>query len=300
MQTCANARAWKNALQISSNIMVLNGKIGLEYILIPNANNANSNEMKRVLVMSPVLKLRLEGLFRLKLFDEVIEEINSALTNASNLTSLPSSTSAISPTSSDQSSHEPIRCNITQEMKYAAVIPHLDFDTLMILNMMTIEVRLVTGRTEEAMEELGLLKQQLYIDPMKVKEIKQSEWSRILKGYYWYWVVVMSLCNACCRQRQWRICITELTNMLKDIVQLRVLLVGIHKESGDASVPEEGGEEQSQSQSRNGFTVLMKQLYINISNTEIIVRCRLCRLLLHVSESDRCIYVCNFVVLYHR
>lgn len=169
MQMCAKVRAWKNVIVISSR--VLQGTSGLELVL------KNNNTSDRRYVLSSALQLRLEGLFRLKLFDELVEEINTTLTSLSPsdvasgnaladnvLGNVSTRESTGSAGGVPISKFHNIQLGILKNANYRATLALTDFNTQMTLNMLMLEVRLLTGRAEEAIEELFQLKKQLHVD----------------------------------------------------------------------------------------------------------------------------------------
>ena len=154
MQMCAKVRAWKNVISISSH--VLQGVSGLELVL------KNNNSSERKYVLSLALQLRLEGLFRLKLFDELVEEISSTLTSLNGGAAV--SAAAAAAAAATSSAADSIQLGIFKNASYCATLVQTDFNTQMTLNMLLLEVRLLTGRAEEAIEELFQLRKQLHVD----------------------------------------------------------------------------------------------------------------------------------------
>jgi len=84
---------------------------------------------------------------------------------------------------------------------------------------------------------------------------------------YWYWGVSVSVCNAVCRQRQWKLAISELSGLIYELVDLRVALV--------ASRPAESALSQVNA-------AIFDSLVDGFAGAEATLRCRLARLLLQV------------------
>lgn len=262
MRMCAKSRCWKHVIDISSSI--LDGKSGLEYIVTSNKLNDGSSKK---LVLSPVLSLRLEGLFRLQMFDEVIEEIHNTITSATSLLS-PESLSTAGATASTRTSTfgGNVNMGLLSNPKYASVLSMTDFNTQMILNMLLIEVRLLTGRSEDALQELYAIREQVYVDVDSVAnasvEMSPPEVQLCLEKFYWFWTVSCTILSTICRQRQWRLAVTEFTKMITEIQKLSNI-ISFNKDM---------------STNRNDLSALTT-LHNNIILAEITIRCRLCRLL---------------------
>lgn len=91
----------------------------------------------------------------------------------------------------------------------------------------------------------------------------------LLEKYYWYWGVSVSVCNAVCRQRQWKLAISELSGMICELVDLRAMLTSIRSNSVAGALSESN-------------VTVFSRLMDGFISAEATLRCRLARLLLQI------------------
>lgn len=211
VQVFARYNAWKHVISTSSKF-------------ITNEQPGFSGG-----VLSLVMKLRLEGLFRLKMFDELILEATKILISEEKR--LTNSYSAMS-TAIDRE----YNCDLSISMK-----------------ILLAEVKSITGRNEEALEQFYVLIETLKTNPFKV-----------MNSEYWIWRVRNAIVHAAVRQRNWRIAINELLLIKNHIKSLL--------------------DQNIQSQTIDGS--LLKSVYLKIL-------CRLSRFFLQIGDMKSGVFYCE-------
>lgn len=133
------------------------------------------------------MKLRLESLFRLKMFDELTAEATGIILSEEQRLS----------TSHEDNSSSTLNC-----------------DLILSLKLLVAEVKALMGRYEESMESIYCIQEMLR------KHGESPSHHRILHSDFWYWRTRCAVVNAATRQRQWRIALSELFAMYNDITIL--------------------------------------------------------------------------------
>jgi hypothetical protein len=173
LQDFARANAWKEVIELSNKL--LNQKSDLDTEMIHNDE------------LSLPYRLRLEGLFRLKMFDELAQESWKILQQTESCTSEFRSDIFFDPSS-----------NVSIAM-----------------NLLLCEVKVMTGRASESLEHLQFLRMHLNaLDYSCSPADRMSLKASLLR-------VECSLINTFIRQRNWRLAISELTvilNRVKDMI----------------------------------------------------------------------------------
>jgi len=163
IQLFARSHAWRQVVE-SSNSLINKDQLGLTGG-----------------VLTLVMKLRLEGLFRLKMFDELIVEASKILQTEENRLS----------EIVDTHPSDPIDC-----------------DLLIAMKLLLCEIKALTGQSEEALEQLYIL----------LHTLQSTNLSYLISNaLFWTWRVRSAIVNASTRQRQWRVALTELLAMATDI-----------------------------------------------------------------------------------
>jgi hypothetical protein len=179
-----------------------------------------------------VFRLRMTAYFRLKMFDELVQEATAVLgTEEQRITNLLKAQSG----------------NICGYDR-----PHqgvLNSDKLLALQLLLIEARAMTGRGEEALQQLYALRKWLCDDLSEVNILENEE---IL---WWKWRIQWSIINTLSKQRQWRQALFELQTILRDVQWKR-------------------------SQLESPFVT--SHCLMSLLSSEIIILCRLSRALLQV------------------
>lgn len=183
IQQCAENGAWKHVVGISSRMMSMPDQQG-------QFNTTNGS-------LTLVIKLRLEGLFRMKMFDDIILETNKIIL-------------------AEEARLEPLYLsNFNQDTV-------LDCDLSIAMKVLLYDVTAMTGHYDEAMENLFVLKDSLLKHCKYTKpDLAKSNIVNIRNIDFWLWRVRSTIVNAATRQRQWRIAVNELLSMISDLHQLR-------------------------------------------------------------------------------
>ena len=165
LKTFAQASAWKYVVELSEKLLASTSASGFGGAVGPDG-------------LSYVLRIRLEGLFRMKMFDELNHEITRILAEDA-------------------------------EKKSKAVGKDRSDDLSVAMQLLMAEVLSLTGRGDEALTQLHLLKKWL------------SSTSLNVNAPFWSWKSSGAIVNGCIRQRLWRNAISELTNMLDEVYKAR-------------------------------------------------------------------------------
>jgi hypothetical protein len=161
LQMLANHFCWKQAVKLSSKLEAAE----------PVKNGA----------LSQVTKLRLDALFRTRLFDELVMETNKIIMAEQQRIQ----SSATEGTIGDQSN---------------------DGDLILSMKLLQAEIKAIAGRGEDALGYLRIIQQSL-----------SASSAPLLNGRFWSWRIRCVIVNAAVRQRYWRIVIKELLSMSKDV-----------------------------------------------------------------------------------
>ena len=179
-------------------------------------------------------KLRLEGLFRLKMFDDLSFEAGNILA-AERIKLVLLSTDG-----------ERIQ---NQNRVYA-------------MQLLLAEVKAMTGNGEDAFQELFQLRHELS------EQMSSVPTSTSLSPFEWWsWRVTSSIVNTAIRQRLWRIALGELTGLIKSLRERHRFNVSLGESSSSAEGPS-----------------VTKEYMLSFRRIEIIVLCRLSRILLQVMK----------------
>lgn len=189
IQTLASLNAWKQVADMSE--ILLHSKDS--NLNINNSNNEGTS-------FNLVFRLRMVAFFRLKMFDELVQEAGVIITaEEQRISSLISqSTSA---QSADGVGFDRPRQGICNS------------DKVLALQLLLIEARTMTGRGEEALQQLYAIRKWLS-NEKSVLEWQSQVYEEIL---WWKWRVQWSIINTLAKQRQWRQTIFELQSILRDV-----------------------------------------------------------------------------------
>lgn len=166
--------AWKNVVELSEELLKME-----EFKAPPSTVNFNI-----------VIRLRLTGLFRLKLFDELSHEVGRALL---------------------------IEEEYIQKKSQSQVVAI--HEKAIALRLLSIEIKIMTGNVGDAMEQLYVLKKFLNTKVIELRDGMDSAAAAEI-AQWWCWRVRWSIINGLLRQRLWRQSIVELSDMLHDMPTL--------------------------------------------------------------------------------
>jgi len=203
LKTFAQASAWRYVVDLSEELLSAStttspvGQDGLSF----------------------VVRMRLEGLFRMKMFDELILEATKIL-----------------------------------QLERQSLEKNGGLDVTTALQLLLVEVLSLTGRGDEAMSRLHLLKSFL-------KSPNSPYNSR-----YWLWKTKSSIVNCSIRMRLWRSAVAELTSMLDEV------------ESSRVAPPRQGWSEAD---------------LAGIAKAETILLCRLSRIMLQMGSIKAAVRYCE-------
>lgn len=189
-----------------------------------------------------VFRLRMSAFFRLKMFDELLHEASTVLAFE------------------EQQAH--VLLQGIERPKQGLFFS----DKVLALQLLLIETRTMTGRGEEALQQLYSLRNWL-CDNLSPNNNDQLLW--------WKWRVQWSIINTLSKQRQWRQTIYELQTILRDVQWKR----------SNLSAPQHGIHSHA-----------------SLLSSEILVLCRMSRTLLQVIDFAHYIYFssdwCNQLCFY--
>ena len=174
LQILVKACAWKHVVDLSSKIM---------------------NDLPQVDVcvsgISLLMKYRWEGQFRLKMFDELTQEVGKVL-------------------SLEQARLDANRIDISSSTTSSSFLPQ---ETVILLQLLLAEVKIMTGRGDEALIELYDVKSALQ------QKLCDSQLAPVGDGAIrsWLWRTRAAITNVLIRQRVWRHAVAELDDMCADI-----------------------------------------------------------------------------------
>lgn len=163
----AQANAWKQVLEMSDSFIT-------------------SKEFEQELKLSgtavtPAIGIRMEAMFRLKLFDDLAQEAGIILTEQERQVNL-HSTGEIS-----------------------------DHNAIVAIKLLLAEVKTMTGRGNEAIGQLHVIQNSL------LPFLSKGDVGSRLQARRWLLHVQCAIVNAHMRQRQWRLAVALLIAMLKDV-----------------------------------------------------------------------------------
>jgi hypothetical protein len=177
LQTLARVNAWRHVVSLSDQLLASKdlsfGSEGTQFNI--------------------VFRLRMTAYFRLKMFDELVQEASSVLLSEEQRIS------------TLQNLHSG---NLSYDRPNQGVC---NCDKLLALQLLLIEARAMTGRGEEALQQLFALRKWLCNDNLTNNFQVNDE---IL---WWKWRIQWSIINTLSKQRQWRQTIFELQTILRDV-----------------------------------------------------------------------------------
>jgi len=157
LKVFAQASAWKHVVEMSGKLL---------------AQSESSTENG----LSFVLRTRFEGLFRMKMFDELTHEV-------------------------------------TRILEQEAAKSNKNMDVVLALRLLIAEILSLTGRGEEALTELTVLKRGLGEGGGAGAGADAGQGSNPL----WLWRTKNSIVNVAMRMRLWRTAIGEMTGMISEV-----------------------------------------------------------------------------------
>ena len=162
LQILARSSAWRHVIELSDRVI--------------EANEATT--------ISVATRLRLEGLFRLKMFDDLSHEAGQILA-AERL---------------KRPQHQPAE-DLIQNM-----------NKIYAMQLLLAEVKAMTGNGEDAFHELFQLREEMDV------AITGSHTSPSLTpAEWWSWRITSCIINTAIRQRLWRIALSELIGLIKSL-----------------------------------------------------------------------------------
>jgi len=161
LKTFAQASAWKYVVELSDKLLSAPGGA-----MLPSGQDG----------LSYVMRIRLEGLFRMKMFDELNHEVSKIL---------------------ESEAERLVQAQGKETDK------SLDLTTA--LRLLLVEILSLTGRGDEALTQLHILKYWLQTTEENVNVP------------YWLWKTSGLIVNCTIRSRNWRAAVQELTSMLHAI-----------------------------------------------------------------------------------
>jgi hypothetical protein len=220
LQTLARVNAWKHVVVMSEQLL---------------ASKDSSSFASESTQFNIVFRLRMTAYFRLKMFDELVQEASGVLAAEEHRIS------SLQNLHSGQFSYDRPNQGVS------------NCDKLLALQLLLIEARAMTGRGEEALQQLFALRKWLCNDTL-TSECQVND--EIL---WWKWRIQWSIINTLSKQRQWRQTIYELQSLLRDVQWKRSQL----------ATPE-------------------KTLHslVSLLSSEALIFCRLSRTLLQVCSPD--------------
>jgi hypothetical protein len=159
LQTLARSSAWKHVVGLASKI----------------------NDSSKAITINLPTKLRLEGLFRLKMFDDLAFETTNLLSSE--------------------------RMKLLRNTDGAEAIK--SSNNIYAMQLLLSEVKAMTGNSDDAFQDLCELRRELEEEIATIPSpvnISSHQW--------WLWRVTSSIINTAIRQRLWRMALAELTGLL--------------------------------------------------------------------------------------
>lgn len=166
--------------------------------------------------LSDIFVCRMKGLFRLKMLDELQQELMSvlAIEESKFLTHITGQENSIDTEQGGAGTFLSYCCPAADAFRV---------DNLVSLQLLFVEVKIVTGRGDEALQMLYLLKQWLSSTENENDKNVNVHENRL---NMWKWKVSWSLTNALIRQRLWRQGIKEMISLLDEINQANKMASG--------------------------------------------------------------------------
>jgi hypothetical protein len=159
--------------------------------------------------------MRFEGLYRMKQFDELSAEIQSILTSNETNTIDPSdllSTTSASSISLQLPPPPPSTTTTTATIETSLLSNYINYNLTISLRLLLINIKLITGRIQEALELLYILQNWIII--LIKNEIKINI-IHILN--YWYYQIKCLIINVLIKIRNYKLACTDLNDMINEI-----------------------------------------------------------------------------------
>jgi len=153
--------------------------------------------------------MRFEGLFRMKLFDELSAEIQSILTSNETNTIDPSDLLSTTSASSISLLQPPTTATTIET---SLLSNYINYNLTISLRLLLINIKLITGRTQEALELLYILKNWIVI--LIKNEIKINI-IHILN--YWFYQIKCLIINVLIKVRNYKLACIDLNDMINEI-----------------------------------------------------------------------------------
>ena len=152
--------------------------------------------------------MRFEGLFRMKLFDELSAEIQSILTSNESNTIDPSDLLSTKSASSISLLQPPT----TTTIETSLLSNYINYNLTISLRLLLINIKLITGRIPEVLELLYILKNWIVL--LIKNEIKINI-IHILN--YWYYQIKCLIINVLIKTRNYKSACIDLNDMINEI-----------------------------------------------------------------------------------
>ena len=163
--------------------------------------------------------MRFEGLYRMKLFDELSAEIQSILTsnetntiNPSDLSTTTTTTTTTTLSASSLLIPPPSTTTTTATIDISLLSNYINYNLTISLRLLLINIKLITGRTQEALEQLYMLKNWVII---LIKNENKINIIHILN--YWYYQIKCLIINVLIKIRNYKLACIDLNDMINEI-----------------------------------------------------------------------------------
>mmetsp|Transcript_3725 Transcript_3725/g.5771 ORF Transcript_3725/g.5771 Transcript_3725/m.5771 type:complete len:533 (-) Transcript_3725:97-1695(-) len=182
LRLLARSNAWKHVVELSGQ-------------LIQSQDEVAERSLRNI-----AFRLRMIGLFRLKMFDELVQEAGAALTAEEARMSFKMGEGGL---------------GIPGQGPYNS-------DSVIALHLLLVEAKAMSGRGEEALYQLYLMRKWLCdeISFSHQPNEQQSEYASD-EVLWWRWRIQWCIVNTLVKQRQWRRSIQEMIAVLADIKKRR-------------------------------------------------------------------------------
>jgi hypothetical protein len=138
-------------------------------------------------LLSTITRLRFEALYRMKLYDDLANEVTIILND--------------------------------EEAKNGDATPaEFNYNIIVSMRLLLNDIKLMTGRSEEAVEHLNAMKR--WLETVTTENATNNTVN--ISALFWLWQVKSHIVNGYIRLRNWRAASLEINSMLNDL-QARVL-----------------------------------------------------------------------------
>ena len=231
IQTLAHLNAWKHVVDMSERLL---------HSKDSNINNEGTS-------FNLVFRLRMIAFFRLKMFDELVQEAGVIIAAEEQRVS-----NLMHQQQQQQQQQQSFSSQLSDGNGFDRPKQGIcNSDKVLALKLLLIEARTMTGRGEEALQQLYAIRKWLS------NEKSLLEWQSQINDeiLWWKWRIQWSIINTLAKQRQWRQTIFELQSILRDVQWKR---------------------------SQGDSTKKTPLSFLSLLSSEIIILCRLSRTLLQV------------------